>query len=178
MQPLTALGQIALHLGDHGRARALVEETLAILRRYDDRWARAMSLTALGQVELAAGDAGRAEALLGESAELLKAIGNPLFLPWCLEGLAGVAAARGQWEQAARLCGARDALSERLRFPLPPAHQAGYAHTIATSREALGEEAFEAARAAGAGLSPEQALAEALGATGGAPSSGGMSHLP
>ena len=128
-----------------------------------------MSLVTLGQVELAAGDAGRARVLLGESAALFKAIGNPLYVPWCLEGLAGVAAARGEWGRAARLCGARDALSERLGFPLPPAHPAGYAATLAAVRAALGDDDFAAACAAGAGLSPERALAEALGAAEGAP---------
>ena len=78
-----------------------------------------MSLALLGHVELADGEIGRAAALLTESAELLRAIGNPLYLPWCLEGLAGVAAARGQWERAAQLCGARDAIRASRAAPLP-----------------------------------------------------------
>jgi hypothetical protein len=87
-----------------------------------------------------------------------------------------VAAAWGRWERAARLCGARDALRAQLGAGLPPADPAGYAHTVTTCREALGEAAFEAARAAGEELSPEQALAEALGSTAGAASHGAMSR--
>jgi tetratricopeptide (TPR) repeat protein len=153
VQPLTALAMIALQRGDQARARALLEETLAILERYDDRWTRAMALTMLGQVELASGNPSRAVVLLDESAALFRSIGNLLYLPWCLEGLAGVAAARGEWARAARLGGARDSLCARLGFPLPPAHPAGYAATLAAARAALGDEAFAAAREAGRALS-------------------------
>ena len=160
VEQLSALAQIALQRGDPARARALLEETLAILRRYDDPWSRALSLVLLAQVELAEGAVGRAAALLAEGAAIYRAIGNLLYVPWCLEGLAGVAAARGEWRQAARLCGARDALRVRTGS-LPPCHPEGYARTLARLREALGEERFAAAHAEGEGLSTEAVLADA-----------------
>lgn len=163
VQPLTALSMIALQQGQYRRARTLLEETLAILERYDDRWGMAMSLTLLGHVELGLEDAARASGLFDEAAPLFQAIGNPLYVPWCLEGLAGVAAARGAWEMAARLCGARDALHARLGLGVPPANPAAHASTVASSRAALGDDAFITAREAGGVLSPEQALAEARG---------------
>jgi len=95
---------------------------------------------------------------------LFRAIANYLYLPWCLEGLAGVAAAWGEWERAARLCGARKALSETLGSALLSAHPAGYALTQQNAREALGEEGFAEARAAGEQLPLEETIAEALGA--------------
>jgi hypothetical protein len=94
-----------------------------------------------------------------ESAMIYRAIGNLLYVPWCLEGLAGVAAAQGAWDRAARLCGARDALRTRFASPIPPCHPEGYARTLAGVRAALGEEGLAAAHAAGAGLTPEAALA-------------------
>jgi predicted ATPase/transcriptional regulator with XRE-family HTH domain len=157
---LSALGQIALQQGDHARARALLEETLGTLRRYDDPWSRAMSLTLLAQVELAASETERAQTLLVESAAIYRAIGNLLYVPWYLEGLAGVAAARREWERAARLCGARDALRVRLVSPLPPCHPEGYARTLASIRAAIGEAGFAAAHAEGEELSAEAALEE------------------
>lgn len=160
VQPLTAMAAIALQREDHRRARALLEETLPILRRYDDRWARAMSLTLLGHVELTAGDSARAAALFAEGAALYRAIGNPLYVPWCLEGLAGVAAARGEWEGAARLAGARDALRSQLGLGVPPASPAAYARMLARSREALGDDAFALAHEGGQLLAPDQAMAE------------------
>ena len=144
----------------------LLEETLATLRQYDDPWSRAMSLVLLAHVELAEGEAERARTLVVESAAIYRAIGNLLYVPWCLEGLAGVAAAQGAWERAARLCGARDALRTRLASPIPPCHPEGYARTLASVRAALGEEAFAAAHAVGAGLTPDAALAGANPLTG------------
>lgn len=104
----------------------------------------------------------RAQALCGEGATLFQAIGNPLYLSYCLEGLAGVAVARGQATDAARLCGARDALLARLRTGPPPAHPSGYARTLATARATLGEEAFAAMQQEGRATAPDDAIAAAL----------------
>jgi hypothetical protein len=162
IRPLTALSLIALRQGELMHARSLLDETLLISARYRDRWSRALSLTILGQVELASSHSARAAALLAESAALFWAIGNLLYLPWCQEGLAGVTAARREWARAARLCAARDSLCSRLGFPLPPAHPASYAATVAAARVALGEDAFAAAQEAGRELSRDRVLAEAV----------------
>ena len=161
-RPLTSLGMIALQFGDYARARVLLEEALAIAQRYDDRWARAITLTQLGQAELATGNVARAEALINEGAALHRGLGTPHTIPWCLEGLAGVAVARMEWERAARIAGALDAIRAQLGPSFPPAHPAGYRDAIAATREALGKAHFEAARAAGGALSPDQILAEVL----------------
>jgi hypothetical protein len=160
IQPLAALGQIALQQGDHKRARALLEETLATLAQYDDPWARAMSLVLLGHVELAEGDPERALAHVLEAAAIFEAIENPLYVPWVLEGLAGVAVGCGAWERSARLCGARDALHASLGLGMPPADPAAYTHTVTRCCDSLGEDRFVAAHAAGGQLSPVDALAE------------------
>jgi predicted ATPase/DNA-binding XRE family transcriptional regulator len=162
--PLSALGANTLQMGDPVRARVLIEETLRVVEQYDDRWSKAMSLTLLAHAELAMGDAARARGLLSESAELFGALGNLLYLPWCLEGLAGVAAAREQWELAARMCGARDALRTRLGSPLPAAHPDGYDATLTAIRHALGSARFTIAHADGRELTAADAIAEALSA--------------
>ena len=162
VKPLSSMGLIALRTGDYARARARLEESLTIQQGYDDRWSRAISLAQLGQVELAAGDNARAQVLLNESAALHRGLGTPHSVPWCLEGLVGVAAARGEYMRAARIAGALDAIRAQLGPSFPPAHPAGYGDAIAATREALGEAHFEAARAAGGALSPDQILAEVL----------------
>ena len=158
------MGLVALRAGDLAGGRSLLEESLALLDKYDDHWTRAVALTFLGLLELAAGESGRAEALLGQSAALQRSIDNPTLLPWCLEGLAGVAAARGRWGGAARLCGAHDALRARLGWDLPPAHADGYAATLTSIRAVLGEESFAAAHASGAAMTLEAALDDGTGA--------------
>ena len=92
-----------------------------------------MSLTMVGHVDLADGDHTRAQALLAEAASLFADTGNLMFLQWCLEGLAGVAAARGDYQRAAELDGARDALRAQIGVLLPPVHPAGYARTLPAS---------------------------------------------
>jgi predicted ATPase/transcriptional regulator with XRE-family HTH domain len=158
----SALGITALHRGDPVLALTLLEAGLAIERRYEDRWGRAMSLTLLAHAELAMANDTRAQALLTEAAGLFQEIGNPLYLSWCLEGLAGVAAVRGRHEHAADLDGARETVRNQTGMLLPPAHPAGYARTLAAVRDALGEEAFDAARTAGGARPVDQTIVAAL----------------
>ena len=103
--------------------------------------------------------------LLNESAVLHRGLGTPHSVPWCLEGLAGVAAARGDWERAARICGALDALRARLGPSFPPADPARHAATLADARAALGDDAFAAAQEAGRTLPLDRVLADAVALT-------------
>ena len=166
-EPITArdlggLGTALLNLGDLPRARAVLDESLVVARRYDDPWSSAMSLTLLGHVDLAEGDDTHAQAVLAEAASLFQATGNMVYLPWCLEGLAGLAAARGDYEHAAELDGARDALRNQIGVFLPPVHPAGYSQTLETARAGLTQPAFDAARARPAGQTPQQIIAATL----------------
>ena len=160
---LGGLGTALLNLGDRATAREVLEESLVVARKYDDRWSTAMSLTLVGHVDLADGDHARAQALLADAASLFADTGNLMYLQWCLEGLAGAAAARGDYERAAELDGARDALRAQTGVLLPPVYPAGYARTLATARAGLTPEAFEAARARPAGQDPRQIIATAVG---------------
>jgi predicted ATPase/transcriptional regulator with XRE-family HTH domain len=158
---LGGLGTALLNLGDRADARELLEESLVVARKYDDRWSTAMSLTLIGHVDLADGDHARAQALLAGAASLFADTGNLMYVQWCLEGLAGAAAARGDYGHAAELDGARDALRAQTGVLLPPVYPAGYARTLAATREGLTPEALDAARARPAGWDPGQIIAMA-----------------
>ena len=160
VEPLTSLARIALHYDRVEESRSLLDETLVILSRFDDRWGRAMSLSLLGHVELATGDPDRARDRFRESISLHQEIGNPLFLSWCLEGIAGVAVSRGECEHAARLHGTRQALLESLGMLIPPAHPAGYEATLAAIHSTLNEDAFAREYDRGRTQTPEQAFNE------------------
>jgi hypothetical protein len=114
-----------------------------------------MSLMLLGHVDLAEGDDTHAHAVLAEAASLFQATGNMVYLAWCLEGLAGRAAARGDYERAAELDGARDALRNQIGVFIPPVHPAGYRQTQEAARANLTQAAFDAARARPAGQTPQ-----------------------
>ncbi len=166
-EPITArdlggLGTALLNLGDLPRARAVLDESLVVARRYEDRWSSAMSLMLLGHLNLAEGDNARAQAVLAEAGALFQATGNMVYLPWCLEGLASLAAAQGDYERAAELAGARDALRDQIGVFLPPVHPAGYDRALAAARGGLTPAAFDAARARLAGQPPPQIVAAAM----------------
>jgi len=166
-EPITArdlggLGTALLNLGDLPRARAVLDESLVVARRYDNPWSSAMSLMLLGHVDLAEGDDTHAHAVLAEAASLLHATGNMVFLPWCLEGLAGLAAARGDYERAAELDGARDALRNQIGVFIPPVHPAGYSQALEAARANLTRAVFDAARARPAGQTPPQIIAATM----------------
>ena len=151
---LSALGTAMLNLGELPRARTLLEESLEVARRYDDRWSSAMSLTLLAHVRLAEGDHARARAELAEATALFAATGNMVYLPWCLEALAGVAAAGQEYGRAAEIAGARDALRARTGALLPPVHRAAYERMLDVVRADLGEAGFAAAHGKLAHLAP------------------------
>jgi hypothetical protein len=136
----------------------LLADTLEILHRFDDHWARAMSLMFLGHVELADGHPEQARSNLVAAATLMRTIGNPLYLIHCLEGLAGVAAAREQWTHVARLCGARDALHSSLGLGVPPANPGAWTRIMERARAVLGDVAFATASDAGRSWSPDKAI--------------------
>jgi tetratricopeptide (TPR) repeat protein len=165
---LATLGLVMLNLGDRTRAREQLTHASITLRQYDDPWNLAMALAALGHMELAAGDVDRAQALFHEGVLLIRATEFPLPVPFFLEGLAGVAAACGHWERAARLCGARDALVERMGSSMTPMYSAGYTHTLASVRLGLDEQSEAVARRQGAVLPLRQMIAEAVGPVEGA----------
>ena len=166
-EPITArdlggLGTALLNLGDLTRARAVLDESLVVARSYEDRWSSAMSLMLLGHVNLADAQVSQARAVLTEAGSLFQEIGNMVYLPWCLEGVAGLAAAEGDYERAAELAGAREALREQIGVFLPPVYPAGYTRTLETARAALGPAAFGAAHARLANVPPPQIIATVM----------------
>jgi hypothetical protein len=82
-----------------------------------------------------------AEAIAAEAASLFQATGNMVYLPWRLEGLAGLAAARGDYERAAELDGARDALRNQIGVFIPRL-SGGYSQTLQAARANLTQADF------------------------------------
>jgi predicted ATPase/DNA-binding XRE family transcriptional regulator len=174
-QILNMLGEAAHARGDHPAARAYFQESRALCHELGNTWDEAGSLLGEGHVALTEGNYSAASACYIEALKRFASLPN-----WddrrrrtgtaaCLEGLAG-AVARTDPKCAARLYGAaaalrttvgRAALQEfDLAYPLP--HNPVAEDELATVRSALGEEAFQAAWAAGQALTLEQTVAEAL----------------
>jgi predicted ATPase/DNA-binding CsgD family transcriptional regulator len=162
--------------GDFTNSLAALEECLALYQRIGSDHGIASALIRLGRTLLAKGEPERAAEFFSESFTRSKEkqpVSSAQILPLLsrmtrygsvsgLSGLAGTAAALGQFERAARLFGAADAVSRANQIALHPPDREANDRDLATVRANMGEEAFRAAWKAGQALSLDQAVVEAL----------------
>ncbi len=174
------LAGLAACRGELGRAQALCEESVGLFREVDEPRGLAAELGLLGRLAALGGDDAAAEAAYSECLRLSRSLAKVdlvLILEWLAEVRARVAARHSrpdQLAQAARLCGAAAGLRDRLgaaaarswAIPLAPPHHDAYAHQVAATRTALGNEVFETAWREGRAMTPEQAVADALAQAG------------
>lgn len=158
---LRQLAHVAGAQRGYARATELAEDSLARFRAAADRRGMGRVLNILGGLALKQGDTARAAAAYNQSLSLGQEIGRRSHIALSLSGLAAVAAAEGQMETAARLLGAVEANRAAMRLPVASAERADHELLLSKIRAALGDDAFDAARAGGQALSLEQAAAEA-----------------
>ncbi len=170
---LSGLGEIALRQGNYEHATALLEESLALRREFGINWGIAASLGSLGWVALRRGDLKQAVTRLVESLTLRREIGDRAGgMAWCLEKLAEIALTNGQresvsrrdedFQRAARLFGAAEALREPIGSVIDLVDQPEYERQLAILRAQLDEATFAAAWAEGRTMTMEQAIEYAL----------------
>jgi predicted ATPase/Tfp pilus assembly protein PilF len=157
-----SLGWVAAKQGDLAGARRIFEEDLRVQRELKDRQGVANALAFLGQVALEAGDTDAARSFYHESLTIHRELGNRRHLNYSLWSVAVLAAARGASERSARLLGAVDALRDVTGIRLEPGQVIEWERDVTAAREALGEEAFAAAWAAGRAMTLEEATCVAL----------------
>jgi predicted ATPase/class 3 adenylate cyclase len=155
------LGELARLRGDLEAARAFYQESLEAHGESETQ-GRAVNLFNLGQLALFANDAREARGMYQKSLATSVKLGARSNIAYGLEGLAGVAVLEGQAERAGRLLGAAEALRKAINARIDKADLPLYERTLAAVDAALGNEAFTAARAAGAALSLEKAVQLAL----------------
>ncbi|GAA2417287.1 BTAD domain-containing putative transcriptional regulator [Actinomadura vinacea] len=153
------LGELARQDGDLREARRLYDEALAgsHAERFIAAATRAAVFVGLGWIAHAEGDAA------GAGAWMRRALGltfdHPVFMyrAKAVVGLAGVARLEGDAERAALLLGATEAMRGASVAGDPD-----FVQVEAGVRAALGDAAYEAARARGVALTPERAMETAL----------------
>lgn len=122
----------------------------------------------LGQIDLQRGDLPRARRWFGESLELCHAVDDRRLLAASLEGAAATLSAAVDGTSlvtpsaVARMLGTAGLLRAQLGQPAPPNEQVLVDQAEAAARAQLGNDAFEAARAEGAALPLDEAVAYAL----------------
>ena len=123
---LAGAGVLALALGDHERAAALHERSLALYRARGEDGGAAFALNNLGLVARAAGDDARAVRLFDESLAVRRSLGDPRAVAYSLNNLAAVALDRGDPARATSLA------EESLALARGAGNAWGVARTLAT----------------------------------------------
>ncbi|HUE89282.1 MAG TPA: protein kinase, partial [Vicinamibacterales bacterium] len=156
-----ALGEI--ERGELERARLLIEEGVGVIRSTGDKLALATLLVNLSHVMVYRGDFEQAIVAAREGLMLSQETVDRRGLTWCLIELGAAMAGRKHVARAARLWGAVESISQAIGSPLPAAVRAIRDHYLPAVRQSLGDEAFAAAWAEGQAMTPDAAVAYALG---------------
>jgi DNA-binding NarL/FixJ family response regulator len=155
---LVTLADVLRAQGDATGAEQRAREALETSERVGSQALAALSREVLGRLAAGRGEWGEAETLLHEALARRAERQIRWRLPQTLDALAEVAAGLESYEEAARLLGA----AERARaggFVRWPPDEPGFVALDDAIRAAMGDEAFAAARADGAALSLEEAIA-------------------
>ena len=158
------LGDLALRRGDHDRAIAMTEQSLALYRELGDAEGVAWTQYNLAFGLFRTGREG-ARSAAAESTTISRDLGDVLSLVWNLTLLGALAAQRGHEEMCARLIGAADALRERSDVSLSGVEIELRRTTEDELRLRIGTARYEHAYAEGHAMSLEEAVEYALATT-------------
>ena len=160
---LNALAQLHRVTGDLDTAEPLYRQVQAIMQKLGDDEATAIALLNRAMVAISRGDPAEGRSLLIETAAILSALGSRPIGQSFIEVAAGLAALQGAWAETARYFGISEAQAQRTGMHRDPTDEAFLAPRIETAREALGQEGFAAAEAAGRSLAYERGIEEVKG---------------
>jgi len=156
------MASLARVRGDYAIARALDEESLAVRRGIGNLWGIAESLINLGKTALAQRDYAVARDHYAAGLNIEQEIVDKQGIADCLEGFARIASGQSNAERAARLYAAAQVLRQRVGVSPVSVERAEYDLDVAAARARLGA-AFDATWETGYTMTPEQAIAYALG---------------
>ncbi len=179
-QGLWVLGAAHLATGDLEAAEAALIEAKELAKSISNPWLAADANHHLGELARRRDDTSGAEDLHHEALTLRARAGLRPGMAESVESLAALATDQESFTEAARLFGAACALRAEIGLARWPVDQAGYDTDVARARDALGEHAFDAARAEGQALTVDEAVAYVSRARGERkrPSSGWASLTP
>lgn len=161
------LGMAHVLLGHEREARSLFEQCLEMTQPIREHWIRALALWTLGIEYTRVGDQEGATAAHQERIRLRLPLDDRRSIGLNLTALGWCAAATGEFERAACLFGAADAVWQSLGTSFAPfGHLAEMQTTYeAAARQSLGDSSFRRAFTQGVRLSFPEAVAYALGET-------------
>jgi predicted ATPase/DNA-binding XRE family transcriptional regulator len=156
---------IPLQRADLERAREVAGKALALAREIGAKDGSFVALSTLTAVARAEGEVEETALLSEEGLRLSAEVGDRTNLAYCLEGLAEYAASSGDLARAARLWGASEAIlaeTEIIVYVNTP-DRTHYERQVAAARERADAAEWRRAWAEGREMTPDQAVAHALG---------------
>jgi tetratricopeptide (TPR) repeat protein len=160
LNELQWLGEAHRDRGDFEEGERFLEETATRARELGFDQQLTSTLHSLGDLSLDQSDPDKALRRYAEALAYAITTGNPRVQIYCVAGIACALLLRGDERAAARLWGIAEDQERQLGFRMLLNERQRYEHLISGARERLGS-AYEAERRAGAGLTLEQAVAEA-----------------
>ena len=147
--------------GDVAAARRLADEAVAVTETTRARCFHAFAVLSSARVTVAESDPQRAEDLAHSALADLAMVGNRGYLADTIELLVALAAGQDSRAEAARLAGAADAIRRSTGYVRFLAYEKWYLRVVRSLKDEMGEKQFDAAFAAGAALSVDDAVAYA-----------------
>jgi tetratricopeptide (TPR) repeat protein len=160
LNELQWLGEAYRDRGDFEDGERMLEETAARARELGFDQQLTATLHSLGDLSLDRSDPETALRRFAEALAYAVATGNRRVQVYCVAGIACTLLLRGDARTAARLWGTAEDQERRLGFRMFLNERRRYENLTSGARERLGSE-YDAERRAGAGLTLEQAVAEA-----------------
>jgi predicted ATPase/DNA-binding XRE family transcriptional regulator len=150
---LNGLARVHLAVGDVARAEALLEEATSVLRQAGP-WFLSLTLSVRANLAIRRGNAHDAIALLRESLMHIRELHDKYAFAYTLVSLSAAAVLRGDHFWAARILGARDAVTERAGATVVDKTVQGVRDRVERDvRARLGADRWERAYTAGRSVS-------------------------
>jgi tetratricopeptide (TPR) repeat protein len=159
---LHLLGVGAQIAGDLQEAREWMTRRLTLVRATGNEFLIASEASNLSMVERQLGNLGAAEALARETLEICRRTADEFTRPFAMSGLAAIATDRREFERAATLVGAAEAIMGAQHMAWPPDERPHYERMLAVLPDAMGVAEFERSRAAGKMMTSNEAIDFAL----------------
>lgn len=159
---LALLAESERQQGHEAAAMSHMTDALAAARAIGNTWDTARIAAMLGSLIRQQRQYAQAMRYYVEALALFRRFGSPSFSAWRLEGYVAVLASEERDVEVTRLCAAAASLRAQAQSPAPPAERAAVEALLANARTRMGETAFAEAWRAGATLTHDAAIAEAL----------------
>jgi predicted ATPase len=161
LSELRHMGETHRDRGDYDEARRILEETVSLARALGSEQQLLNTVHSLGDLALDRGDSKTATVRYVEAMELAVKNANRRTQIYCIAGIACALVESGADEAGARLWGIAEEQERHLGFRMLKAERRRYEHWESVARDRL-QSAYDAAHRAGAGLTLEEAVADAL----------------